>query len=210
MQPHRFSIGMSLTGLALVMLLAWLPGVSMADIYMHEGRDGVPMFTDQRDMGPDYTFVRRYGRPTARHSCQGLTRSMLDQRAADQMGWVMHYARHHQVDQELIRAIITVESCFDRFAVSRVGAQGLMQLMPGTAREVGVDNSFDPRQNIRGGVTYFARMLDRFDGDLTLALAAYNAGPGAVERHGGVPPFRETQGYIERVFNEYRLLGGRP
>ncbi|MGM0677873.1 lytic transglycosylase domain-containing protein [Ectothiorhodospira marina] len=210
MQTHRFSTWTLPAGLALAMLLACGPGVSRADIYMHEGRDGVPMFTDQRDMGPDYTFVRRYGRPTARHACQGLTRAMLDQRAADQMGWVMHYARHHRVDQELIRAIITVESCFDRFAVSRVGAEGLMQLMPGTAREVGVDNTFDPQQNIRGGVTYFTRMLDRFEGDLTLALAAYNAGPGAVERYGGVPPFRETQGYIERVFNEYRLLGGQP
>lgn len=210
MQPHRFSIWMPRAGLALAILLFCLPSVVAAEIYIHEDRYGTTWFTDQRDMGPDYTFVRRYGRPTAWHSCQGLTRSMLDQRAADQMGWVMHYAQHHRVDQELIRAIITVESCFDRFAVSRVGAEGLMQLMPGTAREVGVDNAFDPRQNIRGGVTYFARMLDRFEGDLTLALAAYNAGPGAVERHGGVPPFRETQGYIERVFNEYRLLGGSP
>lgn len=190
----------------LSVLILCLPLGLSAEIYIYRDRDGTPMFTDRRDMGPDYTFVGRYGRPTASHACRGVTRAAMDRRALDHLLTIRHYARHHGVDEEMIRAIIMVESCFDRHAVSRVGAQGLMQLMPGTARELGVSNAFDPTENIRGGVTYFARMLERFDHDVTLALAAYNAGPGAVERHGGVPPFAETRQYITRVMEQYRYL----
>ncbi|SEQ51639.1 Transglycosylase SLT domain-containing protein [Ectothiorhodospira magna] len=187
-------------------LVLCLPVAQGSEIYIYRDRDGVTLFTDRRDMGPDYTFIRRNGRPTASQVCQGLTRAAMDQRAMTYMPVIRHHANHHGVDEAMIKAIIMVESCFDPQAVSRVGAEGLMQLMPGTARELGVENAFDPAENIRGGVTYFARMLERFDHDLTLALAAYNAGPGAVERHGGVPPFRETQQYISRVMAQYRVL----
>jgi soluble lytic murein transglycosylase-like protein len=107
-------------------------------------------------------------------------------------------ASEHNLDSALIAAVIQTESSGDPRAVSKAGAKGLMQLRDGTAREMGVKNSLDPEANIRGGSRYLRRMLDRF-GDLSLALAAYNAGPGTVERHGGVPPFKETRDYIVRV-----------
>ncbi|MFN2443995.1 MAG: lytic transglycosylase domain-containing protein [Vicinamibacterales bacterium] len=109
------------------------------------------------------------------------------------------HAQLHRVSPALIRAVIQLESGFNPWAVSPKGALGLMQLMPATARELGVDNPFHPAQNIRGGVTYLRRLLDLYDQDVPLALAAYNAGPGAVARYGDVPPYRETQEYVRRI-----------
>jgi soluble lytic murein transglycosylase-like protein len=108
-------------------------------------------------------------------------------------------ARRHGVDESVVRAIIHAESAFNPNALSRVGAQGLMQLMPATARRFGVGNAFDANQNIRGGVEYLAWLLQRFNGDLTLAAAGYNAGEGAVDKYRGVPPYSETRRYVERV-----------
>jgi soluble lytic murein transglycosylase-like protein len=103
------------------------------------------------------------------------------------------------VEEAIVRAIMHAESAFNPNALSRAGAQGLMQLMPATARRFGVTNSYDPAQNIRGGVEYLGWLLKRFNGDLTLAAAGYNAGEGAVDRHKGVPPYSETQRYVVRV-----------
>ena len=108
-------------------------------------------------------------------------------------------ARQHGVDEAIVRAIIHAESAFNPRALSRVGAQGLMQLMPATASRFGVSNAFDAAQNIRGGVQYLAWLLKRFNGNLTLAAAGYNAGEGAVDKYGGVPPYGETQRYVQRV-----------
>ena len=108
-------------------------------------------------------------------------------------------AREFGVDEAVVRAIIHAESAYNPNALSRVGAQGLMQLMPATARRFGVSNSFDAGQNIRGGVQYLAWLLKRFKGDLTLAAAGYNAGEGAVDKYKGVPPYSETQRYVQRV-----------
>ena len=104
-----------------------------------------------------------------------------------------------------MRAVISVESEFDQWAVSSKGARGLMQLMPATARRLGVLDSFDARQNIFGGTQYLRILLDQFAGDTTLVLAAYNAGEGAVQRYRGVPPYKETRGYVQKV---QALLGG--
>ena len=108
-------------------------------------------------------------------------------------------ARQYGVEEAVVRAIIHAESSFNPMALSHAGAQGLMQLMPATARRFGVTDSYDAGQNIRGGVQYLAWLLKRFNGNLSLAAAGYNAGEGAVDRHGGVPPYQETQRYVARV-----------
>ena len=108
-------------------------------------------------------------------------------------------AKDYGVDEAIVRAIIHAESAFNPNALSRVGAQGLMQLMPATARRFGVGNAFDAGQNIRGGVQYLAFLLKRFNGDLSLTAAGYNAGEGAVDKYKGVPPYSETQRYVQRV-----------
>jgi soluble lytic murein transglycosylase-like protein len=113
---------------------------------------------------------------------------------------VQDYASRTSLRPELVRAVIQVESGYNARATSPVGAMGLMQLMPQTARELGVRDPYDPADNIRGGTKYLRQLLDKYDGDEQLALAAYNAGPGAVDRHGKqVPPFRETRDYVRKV-----------
>ena len=112
---------------------------------------------------------------------------------------IMKACRQHSVDPDLIKAIIKAESGFDSRALSTKGAGGLMQLMPGTAQELGVSNVFDPRENIEAGIRYFKRLRNHFNGDTLKALAAYHAGEGSVIRYGGIPPFAETRLYIRRV-----------
>ncbi len=108
-------------------------------------------------------------------------------------------AKKHALEGALIRAVIHAESSFDVKALSKTGAMGLMQLMPGTARDMGVQDAYNPRQNIMGGSRYLAKMLAHFNGDISLACAAYNAGPSRVKQYQGIPPFPETQAYVQRV-----------
>lgn len=119
-------------------------------------------------------------------------------------GVVQDAAKTHGVDAHLVDLVIRMESGYNPNAVSAKGARGVMQLMPSTAIRYGVRNSFDPLENIRGGVRYFRDLLQRFNSDLTLALAAYNAGPEAVVKHGGVPPYRETRNYVRSILQAYQ------
>jgi len=122
---------------------------------------------------------------------------------------VQQAANKNKLDPALLRALIHAESAFRPKALSRQGAQGLTQLMPGTAKDMGVKNAFDPQQNINGGAKYLALMLKKFNGDTRLATAAYNAGPNAVQKYNGIPPYKETQVYVDRVqilFKRYQRL----
>jgi soluble lytic murein transglycosylase-like protein len=115
-------------------------------------------------------------------------------------------ASRHQIDPQLVHAIIKVESEYDPKAVSRKGAMGLMQLIPETAQRFGVANPFNPKENIEGGVSYLKHLLNLFGGDLSLSLAAYNAGEGAVQRFGGIPSFAETRDYVRKVTDIYQSV----
>jgi soluble lytic murein transglycosylase-like protein len=127
----------------------------------------------------------------------GIVRS--NDRSAGVRDLLQNTARKHEVEPELVESVIKVESNFNPHAISSKGAEGLMQLIPSTARRFGVQNSFDPAQNIEGGVRYLKHLLEMFKGDERLALAAYNAGEGAVVKHKGVPPYPETQNYVHQV-----------
>ena len=127
---------------------------------------------------------------------------------------ILQAANRYQVDPALVKAIIMAESGYDPRAVSKVGAKGLMQLMPATAEELGVEDSFNPKHNINAGVGYFKKLLNRFGGDVKLALAAYNAGTRKVRQYQGIPPFKATRYYIKKVFEYYQLykkqMAGEP
>ena len=173
--------------------------ITRGAVYKYE-RDGVVHYTNVRPPGGGAQMLFSYVETC--YACGllpgvdfGTVRLNLDAYA----GEVRAAAAEFGVEEAVVRAIIHAESAFRPNAVSHAGAQGLMQLIPATAERFGVADVFDPNQNIRGGVQYLAWLLQRYNGDLTLAAAGYNAGEGAVDRHGGVPPYAETQRYVQRV-----------
>jgi soluble lytic murein transglycosylase-like protein len=194
---------MGLRGLSLIVLLvAAMPAPADDWIYVQR-QDGVRSFSDRKPASGSYTRIPKHGRPTATASCAGLTEPLMQKRAAVYAPIIEKAAAKHGLSPQLVSAVIRVESCYDKRAVSRSGARGLMQLMPATARDLGVHDSFDAEQNIEGGVRYLARMLARFDKDLRLGLAAYNAGPETVEAFQDVPPYPDTVSYVARILKLY-------
>jgi len=197
-----------LASLLTILLLSSASVSSLAapPVYTHKDANGGLIFSDAPLVNGEMvrtSYQAQYGRPVASSSCHGLSKSDLGARANSLNKTIELAASTHNVDAALVKAIAQVESCFDRQAVSRVGAEGVMQLMPATAAELGVTDSFNATQNINGGTRYLAQMLKRFDQNHRLALAAYNAGPGAVEKHKGIPPYPETRKYIEKVLKIY-------
>ncbi|TZF91809.1 lytic transglycosylase domain-containing protein [Cognatilysobacter lacus] len=168
-------------------------------------QDGVRHYSSKRPAGVALATALRTIRYSYMETCfacgsqPGVNFSTLRLKPDAYRGEIADAAAAYGVDESIVRAIIHAESAFNPNALSHVGAQGLMQLMPATARRFGVGNAFDPGQNIRGGVQYLAFLLKRFNGDLRLVAAGYNAGEGAVDKYRGVPPYSETQRYVQRV-----------
>ena len=180
------------------------PRLVRGQVYSYVGADGVRNYTSTRPKGVSGASIRtiRYSYMETCYACgakPGVNFRTLRLNTTAYQDEIRAAAREHGVEEAVVRAIIHAESAFNPKALSRVGAQGLMQLMPATARRFGVGDAFDATQNIRGGVRYLAWLLKRFDGNVTLAAAGYNAGEGAVDKYKGVPPYNETQRYVQRV-----------
>lgn len=184
--------------LLLVFLEMGLASAGMADVYVYKDKQGVLTFTNV----PNHQGFRRVIREgSVRSSSSGLSGNSYEE-------IIRSASDRHSVDADLIRAVIKVESDFDSSARSHKGATGLMQLMPETARLHNVLDMYDPSANIEGGVRHLKLLLGKYQGDLELSLAAYNAGMKAVERHGGIPPFTETREYVRRVLGYYQNYRG--
>jgi soluble lytic murein transglycosylase-like protein len=186
--------------------LCLLPTLSSADIYSYVDRDGTMHFTNAPAGDGRYRLYMK-GHDGGKH--RGSIGSVAPSDAsAERFGRytdVIHEAATlYQIPEELVRAVIKVESDYDPRAISRVGAQGLMQLMPETAQRMQVRDVMDPRENILGGVRYLRVLANMFNGDLQLTVAGYNAGENAVVRHGGIPPYDETEDYVVKVLTYYR------
>ncbi len=208
MPLHADVVGM-VCSRAWVSSLVLVAGVSLAaspasaQIFVSRDAAGTIVLSDSPMAGTTATYaVRGSSIRTTRVESAG-TQSLYDE-------VIEAASAEHGVRPELVRAVIQVESAFNPRARSHVGAMGLMQLMPGTAADLGVDNPWDPVQNIHGGVAYLGSLIRTFGGDEVLALAAYNAGPGAVNRYGQkVPPYRETQDYVRKITNR-TTVGSAP
>jgi soluble lytic murein transglycosylase-like protein len=187
----------SLVGTSLLLALT-LAGTSQADIYRTVGPDGVISFTNNPKPGSQLYQKTEPKRAPA------MPRDSSPERYTRYDQHIREAATLYQIPEELVRAVIKVESDFDPRAVSPANAHGLMQLIPATAERMLVTDIFDPRQNIYGGVRYLRVLANLFNGDLELTIAAYNAGEGAVIRHGGIPPYAETQEYVRKVLGYYR------
>lgn len=187
----RESVGPRLLGLLVLWVLA-VPSAH-ADIYMYRDTNGVLHFTNVPASAKYSLFIAnhnpRFKEPSASKKYDAI---------------IQDAARRYGVDFSLLKAIIRAESSFDALAISRKGARGLMQIMPQNYESLEIQDPFDPHQNIMGGARYFRSLLDRYQGKVALTLAAYNAGPTAVDRYRRIPPYVETQDYVAKVLRFYK------
>ncbi len=192
-------------GLLLCLALSALPRVAAADIYRFVDHDGVEHYTNIQPSGRGWQIIA-HTRP-ARGARAGARRASVAPPDPERLRrydvHIREAAALYVLPEEFLRAVMEVESNFYAGAVSSKGAIGLMQLMPETASQMGVLDPFDPRQNVLGGARFLRVLANRFGGDLVLTIAAYNAGSGAVERYGGIPPYTETRMYVQRVLTRY-------
>jgi len=183
------------TALLATLLCALTPSLAHAQLYSWRDATGRLIISDTpKDSSAKVYAVSYIG------NAVGVTKPVVNTRATEFDELIAVHAAKHSLTPDFVRAVIQAESAFNPFARSVKGAMGLMQLMPGTAREYDVINAYDPAQNIRGGVAYLKSLMTRFNDDVSLALAAYNAGPAAVEKYGNtVPPYKETRSYVARI-----------
>jgi soluble lytic murein transglycosylase-like protein len=174
-------------------------GSALADVYVYKDKNGVLMFTNVPNHG-GYRRVLRDSR--GQTAAEPLVNTSFDDLIQTASG-------RYSIDAALIRAVIKAESDFNARARSQKGAMGLMQLMPETARLHNIGDAYNPGENVEGGARHLRMLLDRYQGDLELSLAAYNAGSAAVERHRGIPPFSETREYVRRVLRFYDSYRGQ-
>lgn len=189
------------------------PSLWAGHIYTYKDNSGSFLLTNHQQTGANLTKINATYYPDSNiHKYQNWGKSEAavlpsfnkNKNSFDQI--IQFAAQKHGISEGLIKAVMHTESGFNTNAKSPVGAQGLMQLMPATAKRFNVFNAYDPEQNIHGGAQYLSFLLKRFKGNTHLALAAYNAGEGNVQKYGGIPPFRETQDYVQRVLNRYNHL----
>lgn len=185
-----------LLGLRIILIIALLGTIAEADIYKYEDENGIVYYTDF-PLNKKAQRIMRSNESKKGDIAKGHEKGELHSIVSEK-------ANKYNLDPSLVHAVIKAESNGNPYAVSRKGAMGLMQLMPSTARDLSVNNPFDPADNIDGGVRYLRYLIDKFNGDLTLALAAYNAGPKTVEKTGDVPRIPETKQYVKKVLSLYK------
>lgn len=189
-----------------LLVVALMTEEAHADIYVFTDKDGVQHFTNKRPVGRTFeVYAKSPSKKKKRRP--GVTPVPPSDRSMERFtrydAWIRQAATLYQIPEELVRAVIKVESDYDPRAVSTAGARGLMQLMPETALRMQSRDAFDPKSNIFGGTRYLRVLANTFNGDLELTIAGYNAGEGAVMRYGGIPPYQETQHYVLKVLQYY-------
>jgi len=203
----RMSSRKTIAAMAIALALAWsIP--TLADIYSYTDESGTVHFTNMKPRGKDRRKYKVYLKtPPQRRARPGVVpipaRDTNPARYSRYDPSIVEAARSFSVPEPFIRAVIRVESDYDPRVVSIAGAQGLMQLMPATARRMNVSDPFDPHQNIMGGTRYLRHLANTFGGDMVLTIAGYHAGEGAVMKYGGVPPYASTRSYIQKILKFY-------